>query len=109
MNPTNTPAHTANPFCLVERVNPCGTGLVGYVKTTYAMLLFHFGPPHGRKGDKTTVEWGYLCADGTRFTIYDWKESATPLELYRWHIGGNTARAIEAFNTRTGLGAYSAF
>jgi hypothetical protein len=101
--------NTAHPFCLVDRDCGTGTALVGYVETTYGALVALLGMPQRIAGDKITAEWGFRCADGTRFTVYDWKQSATPLGLYRWHIGGNSARSVDAFNARTGLQGFSAF
>ena len=109
---TPTPLRLSNlgtPYCLMGRANPCGTSLVGYAQTTYAHLIACFGPPHEREGDKITVSWGFRCADGTLFTVYDWKESATPLGLYRWHIGGNTLKALEAFTAQTGVEAFNPY
>jgi hypothetical protein len=79
-------------------------GLQGYCTTTYPLLHALLGKPHVFNGDKTTVEWAFRCNDGTVFTVYDWKQSATPLTEYRWHVGG-TGRPLEAFTRHTGLPA----
>ncbi len=79
-------------------------GLVGYCTTTFAELKTILGEPHIRNCDKVNVLWAFRCNDGTVFTVYDWKESVTPLTNYRWHIGG-TGRTLEAFMRHTGLAA----
>ena len=70
-----------------------GTSLQGYVEAHYHQLVAVFGEPEAG-GDKTTVEWALKFADGTVATIYDWKESETPMGLYRWHIGGRNSTAV---------------
>jgi len=84
-----------------------GTGLKGYVTTTYAQLVKVFGLPNygpndlGR--DKVTCEWKLTFADGTIATIYDWKLESTPMGVYDWHIGGVSGdaclRVADALNT----------
>ena len=83
-----------------------GTSLQGYAKTTYAELVKKLGEPHqGESGDgKVTVEGCFSYDDGL-FTVYDWKEGTTPDQLYWWHIGGTSARALAAFSLATGLDA----
>lgn len=76
-------------------VDGSGTYLVGYVETTLADLLTVFGDPHNENGEKTTAEWSFVTDEGTKFTIYDWKEETTPVEPYRWHIGGINISAID--------------
>ena len=68
-----------------------GTGLQGYVKTTYSDLVAIFGEPTYRGGDKTTAEWVITFGRGKDkivATIYDWKEYETPMGEYNWHVGG---------------------
>ena len=63
---------------------------------TYAELVEIFGPPtHGPNADldKTTCEWALQFEDGTRASIYDYKEPSTPMYEYAWHIGGFDAEA----------------
>lgn len=71
------------------------TSLQGYVKTTYDKLVEVFGEPHYLGGDKTTCEWSVRFIDGTIATIYDYKESETPLNEYDWHIGGFNQYAVK--------------
>ena len=59
----------------------------------YHQLVERFGEPEGG-GDKTTVEWVLQFEDGTVATIYDWKESETPMGMYNWHIGGRNKTAV---------------
>lgn len=72
-----------------------GTGLRGYVKTTYAQLVRTFGEPHS-KGDgyKVDAEW-IVRINGTLTTIYNWKNGpsysgpSSPVEeITEWNIGG---------------------
>jgi hypothetical protein len=70
-----------------------GTSLQGYVNTTYANLVSLFGEGIGG-GDKTTAEWVLKFDDGTIATIYDWKESCTPMGNYQWHVGGSSRKVV---------------
>lgn len=70
------------------------TSLQGCVGAHFDQLVEVFGEPEGG-GDKTTVEWCLRFEDGTRATIYDWKEYSTPTGWYNWHIGGDNYRAVE--------------
>ena len=76
-----------------------GTGLVGYVETTYKDLIEAFGLPYVRDGDKVTCEWVLTFGDGQVATIYDWKMPQTPLGKYMWHIGGKCASVVERIET----------
>ena len=78
--------------------------LQGYCTTTFSELTARLGEPHTRYGDKTTVEWAFRCNEGTVFTVYDWKQTSTPVSPYRWHIGG-TGQPLKAFMRHTGLTA----
>lgn len=69
------------------------TGLLGYVRTDYKTLVKKLGKPHITCGDKVTCEW-QIVIDGEVATIYDWKESKTPKDMYNWHIGGNNKRVV---------------
>jgi len=83
-----------------------GSSLAGYVTTTYEDIVAKFGEPTAA-GDKTTAEWTLEFKvleddaededdwDYVYATIYDWKESSTPMGQYRWHIGGFDRRAEE--------------
>jgi hypothetical protein len=90
-----------------ESVNVNGTGLQGYVNTTYADIVAAFGEPTYTHGDKTNVEWnlefviklqdapGSFIEEVVVATIYDWKRPSTPMGEYDWHIGGFTTQVIE--------------
>lgn len=78
---------------LIPTKNIWGTHFIGRVYTTYDDLVEIFGPPHVTFGDKTTAEWGF-DADGTVFTIYDWKQPETPKEVHGWHVGGRSENAL---------------
>ena len=75
-----------------------GSCLRGYVKTTYDELVNVFGEPTKLKGDKVNVEWTIKFSDGTVATIYDWKQSETPMGVYDWHIGGFNYLAVDYVN-----------
>lgn len=72
-----------------------GTFLVGKVSTTYDQLVATFGEPTVRYDDseKITVEWQLVFDDATIATVYDWKESETPLGLHDWHVGGKSSHS----------------
>ena len=77
----------------LNKSDACGTSLMGYLTTDYATLTGLFGHPHMSDGDKVTAEWCFE-AYGTVFTIYDYKEEKTPLDLYAWHVGGENKSAL---------------
>jgi len=85
---TSTPASTFVP------ADCSGTSLQGYIDTSFEELVQVFGAPHIEGGDKTTAEWSFISDDGIRFTIYDWKQSSTPYNIYSWHVGGKNVNAI---------------
>ena len=73
-----------------------GTCYKGYVQTTYDTLVKAFGEPKGGSADgKTTSEWHLEFDDGTVVTIYDWKAGRTPKDLYSWHIGARSHKALD--------------
>jgi hypothetical protein len=80
-----------------------GTSLQGTVRTTYQALCVLLGEPHERNGDKVTVSWCFELNNGESFTVYDWKETATPAGEHSWSIGGNSSEALAAFQRFTGL------
>jgi hypothetical protein len=73
----------------------CGTSFQGYIAITYKELVEVLGEPHHTDDDKITAEWDFKTSDGTIFTIYDYKEDATPTTIYDWHIGGHDEKAVE--------------
>jgi hypothetical protein len=91
-------------FTSADWTDANGTSLQGYVQAHYHQLVAVFGEPEGG-GDKTTVEWVLQFADGTVATIYDWKESETPMGLYRWHIGGRDSTAVSRVTSTFKQGA----
>jgi len=98
-----------HPLAVIGRTSPSWTWLQGYCTTNYATLVALLGPPHTRKGDKTTAEWAFMCSNSTVFSVYDWKQSATPKTDYDWHIGGSNDQALAAFERFTGLQTRSLF
>jgi len=91
-------------FTSADWTDANGTSLQGYVQAYYHQLVAVFGEPEGG-GDKTTVEWVLQFEDGTVATIYDWKESETPMGLYRWHIGGRNSTAVSRVTSTFKQGA----
>lgn len=69
-----------------------GSYLVGYLPrgTTYQLLVGTFGEPteRGSPDGKTQVTWLLEFADGTRATVYDYKEGVPPEQVADWHVGG---------------------
>ena len=79
-----------------------GTGLQGYIKTTYRKLVSRFGKPG--KGDKykTDAEWILVFDDGTVASVYNYKDGKNYLgtkgkpvsQITNWHVGGNRKKAV---------------
>lgn len=88
---------------VVGRCEPYDTRLQGYVRTTYAALFALMGKPHETDGDKVTVSWAFQMNNGEKFTVYDWRQYSTPEGQYDWHVGGTSAKALQAFQRFTGL------
>lgn len=83
-------------------VDTAGTSLVGCIDTGYYSLEKAFGKPTELSADgKVRCEWiieffDELTNTVTMATIYDWKESDTPVDYVRdWHIGGYTRSALD--------------
>lgn len=73
-----------------------GTSLQGYVTTTYDALVSLLGQPlKGSDDHKVTCEWILEFNNGDIATIYDWKVSSTPKNLYNWQIGGFNHKAVD--------------
>lgn len=88
----------------MRAVDVTGTSLVGYVTTTYQYLVERLGEPtSGPSGDnKVSVSWeGEI--DGQVYTIYDWKQTSTPVGRYDWHIGGRSREVVEGVGRLLGL------
>jgi len=82
--------------------------LKGYVVTTFDHIKSVFGDPISgptdKPYDKVSCEWVITFKDGTTATIYDYKTGKTPMNEYRWHIGG-TGKAVEYVTHLLGLDA----
>jgi hypothetical protein len=82
-----------------------GTCLQGYINAGYDEITSAFGYPlkEGFDDYKSDAEWLIVFEDGTRATIYNWKdginycgEQGTPTEqITDWHIGGFNEKALE--------------
>ena len=71
-----------------------GTCLQGYISITSADLVETLGQPTATDLDKVTAEWSFRTHDGIVFTIYDYKEDATPTGWYDWHVGGQDKNVL---------------
>ena len=81
-----------------------GTCLKGYITTTYDNLLNKLPKPLEIYDDyKCDVEWGLEFSDGTKATIYNYKNGRNYLgdkgkdkeDITQWNIGGNSHKAVE--------------
>jgi hypothetical protein len=80
-----------------------GTHLQGYLQANYADLVKVFGQPFGGDNHKTDAEWEVCFEDGTRATIYNWKNGKNycgedGLEVQKikeWNIGGFNQDAVD--------------
>ena len=90
-----------------------GTHLQGYINCTYDDITEAFGYPTDGDQYKVDAEWQIVFEDGTRATIYNWKNGKNYLgdqglnlcDMKSWHIGGYNDRALErvqdAINAKT--------
>lgn len=84
--------------------NVNGTGLQGYINTSYADLVGCFGEPtYNGDGYKVDAEWAITFADGVVATIYNWKNGRNYCghlgldveNITNWHIGGHNGTDAE--------------
>jgi hypothetical protein len=74
-----------------------GSHLQGDITASYHALVSLFGQPEleGTDYDKVRAEWWIMTPAGIA-TIYDWKQSQTPLQdVTQWHIGGFSPEVVE--------------
>lgn len=81
------------------------SSLRGCIEVSYADIVKAFGEPmrEGFDDYKSDAEWTIAFEDGTRASIYNWKdginycgEQGTPTEqITDWHIGGFDEKALE--------------
>lgn len=87
----------------MAEVMVAGTSLQGCIDCDYDTLVRAFGLPFDGDGYKVDAEWNIVFEDGTRATIYNWKngrnycgdEGLYPEEITEWHIGGFDKKAVE--------------
>jgi len=80
-----------------------GTHLQGYIQTNHANLVSTFGEPLCGDGHKVDAEWAICFEDGTRATVYNWKngknycgdEGQEVQDITEWNIGGFDKKAVE--------------
>jgi hypothetical protein len=83
-------------------IETSGTHLQGYVSVGYEELVRAFGEPLCGDGHKVDAEWNVCFEDGTRATIYNWKngknycgdEGQEVQEITEWNIGGHDKGAV---------------
>lgn len=88
----------------MTEVMVAGTSLQGYINRSYDELVKAFGLPLDGDGYKVEAEWNIVFEDGTRATVYNWKNGRSycgdgglyPEEITEWHIGGFDKKAVEA-------------
>lgn len=92
-----------------------GTSGKATFRDDYSHLIKNFGEPHDTDIDeigpgrfKTKVQWAFkYTPTGMIFTIYDWKQYATPKEkIMDWYIGGNADIDTGVIATVLGLLQY---
>lgn len=86
-----------------NRSDAMNTGLKGYLHLEYDTIREIFGKPKfGLSGDDK-VEWEWIFSiNGTKVTIYNYKDGPTymrdkkikPSKIYPWHIGGDTRSSV---------------
>ena len=84
------------------------SSLRGCIEVSYADLVQAFGEPmsYGFDDYKSDAEWNIAFEDGTRVSIYNYKdginycgEQGTPTEqITDWHIGGFNEKAVQRVN-----------
>ena len=85
-----------------KKVESCGTGLVGYVHTTYKKLKEIFGKPTNGDEYKIDAEWEIEFEDGKVATVYNYKDGKNyngrdgmpKTKITNWHIGGNCHEVV---------------
>jgi hypothetical protein len=81
------------------------SSLQGTIEAEYKKLVELFGEPMATGFDdyKSDAEWAIVFEDGTRASIYNWKDGinycgadGTPTEFITdWHIGGFNEDAVK--------------
>lgn len=80
-----------------------GTHLQGHISVGYEDLVKTFGEPFYGDGYKSDAEWSICFEDGTRATVYNWKNGKNycgdnGLETHHitdWNVGGFDKFAVE--------------
>ncbi len=71
-----------------------GTQLVGYIHTTYKNLVKTFGEPDIQDGYKSRVKWWIKFEDGTKASIYDWKDEKPLGKVREWNVGSENTDVL---------------
>jgi hypothetical protein len=74
-----------------------GISFLGELNLYHHDLVEVFGLPDymDECGCNSTCYWSIKFEDDTIATIYDWRTHVTPLQRYKWHIGGFNGRAFD--------------
>jgi hypothetical protein len=88
-----------------ERIQLGMSSLRGCIEVSYADLVKAFGEPmhEGFDDYKSDAEWNIVFEDGTKASIYNWKDGinycgdeGTPTEFITdWHVGGYDEKAVQ--------------
>jgi hypothetical protein len=84
-------------------IETSGTHLQGYINVGYEDLVKTFGIPKVWDDYKSDAEWHVCFEDGTRATIYNYKngknycgqDGLDVQDIVEWHVGGFTELAVE--------------
>lgn len=84
-------------FELNHNGNINGTGLQGYINTSYRSLIKLFGP--GELGfDKCANHWIFTeKRTGLSISLYDYKYDASADKNYGWHVGAKDSETASLF------------
>lgn len=88
----------------VGYIDTNGTHLQGYINCSYDDLCEAFGYPleDGYDDYKSDAEWHIVFEDGTRATIYNWKngknycgaDGLNICDMTQWNVGGYSREAL---------------
>lgn len=105
---------TAFRFATMDEISqllPQGSGLAGWVTSTYIKIEATFGDPNEYPLDyqKVLYQWTLIFDDGTPAWVYPWKAMPAPRQSYRWHIGGPTEQSVDRIAQALGTSNFEYF
>jgi len=85
------------------KIETSGMYLQGYIRCSYDDLVDAFGVSSNWDNYKSDAEWQICFEDGTRATIYNYKDGKNYCgkyglevqEIKEWHIGGFNQDAVD--------------